>query len=196
MLRSDLLIDAIKTFLIHTEMRIIAGNMRGRKLVRPKDLKTRPTTDRVREALYTLIEARLSLKNAQLLDLFAGTGALALEGLSRGAQGAILVDSDRKAVHASRKNAENLNVTQKCHFLCADAVTYLKRYHDLPLDLILADPPYEFETMSDLPDLALPCLRPGGLFVVEHGTRTRFTEHPFLSTTRGYGRTHVSIFQT
>ncbi len=175
-------------------MRIIAGSLRGRKLARPKDLNTRPTTDRVREALYALIEARISLRGAQLLDLFSGTGALAFEGLSRGADRGILVESDRKAVNASQKNAEQLNVTSKCHFLCADAVTYLKQYKGTRLDLILADPPYELESMNDLPDLALPCLRPGGLFVIEHDTRTCFTEHPFLNTSRGYGRTHVSIF--
>ena len=176
-------------------MRIIAGSLRGRKLVRPKDLKTRPTTDRVREALYALIEARISLRDARLLDLFSGTGALALEGLSRGAHHAILVESDRKAVNASRKNAEQLDLTSKCHFLCADAVIYLKQYRGTLLDLILADPPYELEAMNDLPDLALPCLRSGGLFVGEHDTRTQFTEHPSLNTSRGYGRTHVSIFQ-
>ena len=129
------------------------------------------------------------------LTCFSGTGALALEGLSRGAHHAILVESDRNAVSASRKNAKQLDLTAKCHFLCADAVIYLKQYRGTPLDLILADPPYELETMTDLPDLALPCLRPGGLFVVEHDTRTRFTGHPSLNTTRGYGRTHVSIFQ-
>ncbi len=176
-------------------MRIIAGSLRGRKLVRPKYLRTRPTTDRVREALYALVEARLSLRDARLLDLFAGTGALAFEGISRGAQSAILVESDRRTVNASRKNAAHLNLSAKCHFLCADAVTYLKQYYGPPLDLILADPPYELGRIKDLPDLALPCLRPGGLFVVEHDTRTQFTGHSSLNTTRAYGRTHVSVFQ-
>jgi len=177
-------------------MRIIAGTLRGRKLLRPSGLQTRPTTDRVRESLYGLIEARVSLGGARLMDLFAGTGALALEGISRGASTAILVEADRKAVSAARKNAEHLGVSQKCHFLCADAVTYLKRYQGLPLDLIIADPPYELATILDLPDLAIPCLRPDGLFVIEHDARVRFSEHPALDTTRSYGRTKVSVFQT
>ena len=176
-------------------MRIISGSLRGRKLLRPKNLTTRPTTDRVRESLYGLVEARISMQDIQILDLFSGTGALAFEGISRGAKNAILVESDRKAAQAARKNAEHLNLSQKCLFLCADAVTYLRRYHGPPLDLILADPPYELETMPNLPDLAIPRLRPGGLFVVEHDTRTQFSGHPALDTSRGYGRTHVSVFQ-
>jgi len=176
-------------------MRIIAGDLRGRKLLRPKNLSTRPTTNRVREALYALIESRISVRGARLLDLFSGTGALTFEGISRGMQSAILVESDRKAVYAAQKNAESLNLLHQCHFLCADAVTYLKRYHGSPLDLILADPPYELEAMAELPDLAIPCLRSGGLFVLEHDIRIQFSEHPFLNTSRGYGRTHVSVFQ-
>lgn len=177
-------------------MRIIAGSLRGRRLLRPSGLKTRPTTDRVRESLYGLIEARITLQDARLLDLFSGTGALALEGISRGASNAILVEADRKAVSAARQNAEHLGVSQKCHFLCADAVTYLKRYQGLPLDLIIADPPYDLEKMLDLPDLAIACLRPDGLFVIEHDARVNFLEHPALDTTRSYGRTKVSIFHT
>ena len=176
-------------------MRIIAGNLRGRKLLRPQNMKTRPTTDRVREALYALVEARISLQDAQLLDLFSGTGALTFEGISRGIQNAILVESDRNTLHASQRNAEHLNLLEKCHFLCADAVTYIQRYHGPPLDLILADPPYELESMSDLPDYAIPRLRPGGLFVLEHDIRIQFSEHPSLNTSRGYGRTHITIFQ-
>ncbi len=135
------------------------------------------------------------MHNIRLLDLFSGTGALAFEGISRGAEHAILVESDRKAVHAAQKNAEHLSLSEYCIFLCADAVTYLRRYHGLPVDLILADPPYELEAMSALPDLALPCLRPGGLFVLEHDSRTHFSSHPSLDTSRSYGRTHVSVFQ-
>ncbi len=176
-------------------MRIIAGNYRGRKLTRPKNLSTRPTTDRVREALFSLVEARISLRNARLLDLFSGTGALALEGISRGAESVILVESDPKAVDAAQKNADSLELSSYCHFIFGDAVTYLQRYQGPPLDLILADPPYDLEAMLDLPDLALPNLRSGGLLVIEHDSQTQFSGHLNLNTSRGYGRTHVSIFK-
>ncbi len=175
-------------------MRIIAGSLRGQKILRPKNLTTRPTTDRVREALYALVESRMSLRDANLMDLFSGTGALAFEGMSRGANSAILVESDRRAVNAARKNAEHLNLSHKCQYLCADAITFLKCYQGPPMNLILADPPYEIEALPDLPDLALRCLSPGGLFVVEHDSRIKFSGHPSLNTSRGYGRTHVSIF--
>lgn len=176
-------------------MRIIAGRLRGRRLLGPKNLPIRPTTNRVKEALYALIEVRITVRDARLLDLFSGTGALALEGISRGAQSAVFVERSWKALDIARKNAEHLNVEQKCHFLCADAVTYLKRHQGFLLDIIVADPPYEFKTMIDLPDLALSCLRPGGLFVIEHDARTQFLEHSSLDTTRGYGRTRISIFR-
>lgn len=176
-------------------MRIIGGHLGGRKLFRPKNLKTRPTTDRVRESIYALIEARISLRNAELLDLFSGTGALALEGISRGAQRAILVDSDPKAIRASQQNAEHLNQMHSCRFLCVDAVKYLRHYRGVEWTLILADPPYELEALMELPDLALSCLSPEGLFVLEHDLRTDFSGHESLDTTRAYGRTHVSIFR-
>ncbi|MCY4001897.1 MAG: 16S rRNA (guanine(966)-N(2))-methyltransferase RsmD [Bacteroidetes bacterium] len=177
-------------------MRIIAGRLRGRRLERSKKIKTRPTTDRVREALFALVESRMSLEDARVLDLFSGTGALAFEALSRGAESAILIELDHHAVLASRDNADSLHLSEKCHIFCSDAVAYLQRYSGTPMDLILADPPYDLELMSDLPDLALPHLRPGGLFVVEHDTRIQFSEHAFLNTSRSYGRTHVSIFQS
>ena len=176
-------------------MRIIAGNLKGRKLLRSKNLTTRPTTDRVRESLYALVEARISLQGVRLLDLFSGTGALAFEGISRGAEYATLIDFDHKAVRVARNNAESLNLLQKCNFLCADAMTYLQQYHGPPLDLILADPPYELNAIMDLPNFAIPHLCPGGMLVVEHDLRTEFSKHPNLDTSRGYGRTHVSIFQ-
>jgi len=176
-------------------MRIIAGSLRGRKITRPKNLKTRPTTDRVREALFALVEARISLYDTNIMDLFSGTGALAFEGLSRGAKSAILLESDRHAIRAARKNAEYLDLLKKCQLLCADALPYLKRYQGRPMNLILADPPYEIEGLSELPDLALPCLSPSGLFVIEHDSRIEFSAHPSLNTSRQYGRTHVSIFE-
>ena len=176
-------------------MRIIAGRLRRRQLRTPKGRLTRPTTDRVREALFNLVEARRRLDGADVLDLFAGTGSLGLEALSRGAVAASFVEQQSRVLKIARQNADDLEVSDACWFLRADAVAYLERYSGPPFDVIFADPPYELEALPRLPNLALPHLKPGGLFVLEHDKRHAFDGHPHLDTSRPYGRTIVSVFQ-
>ena len=176
-------------------MRIIAGRLRRRTLRAPKGLLTRPTTDRVREALFNLIESRLALDEAVVLDLFAGTGSLGLEAVSRGAAAATFVEQQARVLKVARQNADALDVADLCWFFRADAVAYLEHYNGPPFDLILADPPYDLEALPRLPDLALPHLNPGGLFVLEHDARLAFDTHPRLDTSRPYGRTVVSVFR-
>ncbi len=177
-------------------MRIIAGRLRRRTLRAPKGLLTRPTTDRVREAIFNLLESRLAVEGAHVLDLFAGTGSLGLEAISRGAAAVSFVEQQSKVLKVARQNAEDLAVADHCWFLRADAVAYLKRYQGPAFDLILADPPYDLEALSQLPELAVPHLKPEGLFVLEHDARLRFEDHPHLDTSRPYGRTIVSIFRS
>ena len=177
-------------------MRIIAGRLRRRALRAPKGLLTRPTTDRVREALFNLIESRLALDAAHVLDLFAGTGSLGLEAVSRGAAAVTFVEQQARVLKVARQNAETLEVADLCWFFRADAVAYLERYNGPPFDLILADPPYDLEALPRLPGLALPHLNPGGLFVLEHDARLDFDTHPHLDTSRPYGRTVVSVFRS
>ncbi len=175
-------------------MRIIAGRLRRRALRAPKGLLTRPTTDRVREALFNLIDSRLDLDGINVLDLFAGTGSLGLEAISRGAAAVSFVELQARVLKVTRQNAADLGVTDLCWFLRADAVSYLERYNGPPFDLILADPPYDLEALPRLPDLAVPHLKPGGFFLLEHDARLVFDDHPHLDTSRPYGRTIVSVF--
>ena len=175
-------------------MRIIAGRFRRRTLRAPKGQLTRPTTDRTRESLFSLIESRMPLDGADVLDLFAGTGALGFEALSRGAVAITFVESQAAVLKVARQNARDLDAEDEVVFLRADAVRYLDRYQGPPYDLILADPPYDLEPLAQLPDLALPHVRPGGLFVLEHDRRIRFEDHAALQTSRPYGRTIVSVF--
>ena len=177
-------------------MRIIAGRLRRRSLQAPKGHLTRPTSDRTRESLFNLVESRMDLDGADVLDLFAGTGALGFEALSRGAAAATFVEANPLVLKVARKNAAALDVEIACAFLRADAVAYVQRYSGPPFDLVLADPPYELDDLPRLPDLVLPHLRPGGLFVLEHDKRHRFDAHPHLDTSRPYGRTIVSVFHT
>ena len=121
-------------------MRIIAGQFRGRQLQAPPGSATRPTGDRVREALFSMLVSRLgSFDDLRVADLYAGSGALGLEALSRGAAEAVFVETDPKAQAAIKANAAKLGVTDKVRVLGGSALA-LPRSE--PFDLILADPPY------------------------------------------------------
>ena len=177
-------------------MRIIAGRLRRRVLRAPRGTLTRPTSDRTRESIFNLIMNRLNLDGAAVLDLFAGTGALGLEAISRGAAAVTFVEKQTNVLKFARLNADDLDVAGQSWVLRADAVAYLERYHGPLFDVIFADPPYDLEALPDLPDLAVPHLNPGGLFVLEHDARLAFDGHPHLDTSRPYGRTVVSVFQS
>ncbi len=154
----------------------------------------RPTSDRVRESMFNMVGARLDYEDAEVLDLFAGTGALGLEALSRGSENVTFVESNVLVLSCCRNNAESLEVSERCTFLRMDARAYLNQGITTGFDLILADPPYDLPYLEDLPDLAMSHLEPSGLFVLEHNRRCRFPKHPDLETSRTYGRTIVSVF--
>lgn len=155
----------------------------------------RPTTSRVREAMFSLVEARIKLRDARVMDLFAGTGALAFEALSRGAGCAILVEADKNAIRLARRNSAALDVRRRCRFIQSEAFVYLKQFREDPVSLILADPPYDLANLENLPEIALKCVHPGGFIVLEHGARVSFDGISSLETTRAYGRTRVSVFK-
>ena len=127
--------------------RIIAGRAGGRRLAAPRGSRTRPTSERVREAIFSALQAQDALAGARVLDLFAGSGALGLEAASRGAGSVVLVDSDRVAVAAARRNLAALELPG-VSVVQAPVERYLAAPPDDPdatADLVLADPPYEFD---------------------------------------------------
>ena len=151
-------------------MRIIAGSARGRAIVAPPGEKTRPTQDHVRESLFNII--RWDVQEARVLDLFAGTGALSLEALSRGAKEAVLIDMDRDACNAIRKNMETSRLGDQCRLIARDyrqAMDALAR-EGQKFDLVFIDPPYRMENTgemcAELMDKGL--LAHSFLIVVEH----------------------------
>ena len=176
-------------------MRIIAGQFGGHGLQSPQGHQTRPSTARTRESLFGLVDARIYLEGAEVLDLFAGTGALGLEAISRGASLVTFVEEKGEVLDYARANAEKLGVEEKCIFIQGDAVEYLRRHSGPELDLIMADPPYELDELRELPDLAIPKLQTDGVFTLEHSSHDWFDEHPHLMTSRPYGRTIVSLFR-
>ena len=124
-------------------MRIIAGTARGRTIETLKGQETRPTTDRVKESLFSILQPRLS--GAHVLDLFAGSGALGLEAISRGAAHAILADRSMESVRLIRRNADRLGLAQSCTVLHGDYVYVLKRLHaeGRRFNIVILDPPYK-----------------------------------------------------
>jgi 16S rRNA (guanine966-N2)-methyltransferase len=138
-------------------VRIVAGTARGRRIVAPEGRTTRPTLDRVRQAIFNALEAREMVRNAVVLDLFGGSGALGLEALSRGAASVTLVEADRVAVQVARENAETLGFTDQVKTIRSDVNRWLDGGGAATLQptLVLADPPYEW---SEWPKLfaALP----------------------------------------
>jgi 16S rRNA (guanine966-N2)-methyltransferase len=177
-------------------MRVIAGTKKGHTIVAPHGTDTRPTSDRVRENIFNLVGP---LDGAKVLDLFAGSGALGIEALSRGATQAVFVDSDRDAIRAIERNLEKLRLTG-ARVVRGDALFTLaqERTAGAKYDLVLVDPPYGM--LEDIqPRLArhLPALlAPDGLVVVETDARSE-PELPLpVRTSRKYGNTRVTIFES
>ena len=148
-------------------MRIIAGEWRGRRLRSPPGTDTRPTADRVRETLFSMLASRLgSFEALRVADLFAGSGALGLEALSRGAAFACFVESDAKAAAAIRANASDLGALDRVQVLGGSALALPKSE---PFDLVLADPPYAPGSGTAIVRAvaAAAWLAPGGWMAVE-----------------------------
>jgi 16S rRNA (guanine966-N2)-methyltransferase len=171
-------------------MRIIAGSHKGRRIVAPKGSETRPTSDFVREAAFNLVGP---VDGAAVLDLYAGSGALGLEALSRGAERAVFVDSSRDACRTIGANLEKLAL--RATVLCQDAERALAGDRGA-YDLILADPPYTFTAYERLAPQLARLLAPDGVAVVQ----TPAALEPGLPglatrTSRKYGSARLTLFE-
>jgi 16S rRNA (guanine966-N2)-methyltransferase len=171
-------------------MRIVAGSRKGARIYAPRGRDTRPTSDRVREAVFAILG---SVEGAEVLDLFAGSGALGLEALSRGAATATFVETDPTAVKAIERNLEKLGLDGR--IVRSDAARYLART-DERYDVVLVDPPYEMVESLRMP-LAehLPrVLAVGGSVVFETAAGVE-PELPFrVRSTRRHGSTQLTVF--
>ncbi|MGH9227634.1 MAG: 16S rRNA (guanine(966)-N(2))-methyltransferase RsmD [Acidimicrobiales bacterium] len=125
-------------------MRVVGGSARGRTLVAPPGGRTRPTSDRVREAIFNALRSRGAVEGAHVLDLFAGSGALGVEALSQGAARATFVDSDRTARQAVRRNLEACGLLDRATVVAGPAERFLARLGAARFDLAFCDPPYAF----------------------------------------------------
>jgi 16S rRNA (guanine966-N2)-methyltransferase len=173
-------------------MRIVAGELKGRPLLAPRGWKVRPTADRVREAIFSALGERVT--DAVVLDLYCGTGALALEALSRGARSALLVDRDTRPALG---NVESLGLRERAELVRADVARWLAAAPEADFDLVFVDAPYKLadRVKMDL-DTHLPrLLAPQGRAVVESGARRPLRLGSLeLLRERRYGAADVAIY--
>ena len=171
-------------------MRIIAGNWRGRPIAAPKGQATRPTSDRAREALFSMLASRVgSFEGLQVADIFAGSGALGLEALSRGAAGCVFVDNDRAALEAIRANLAALGGNGDVRAGAAERIRLLQ-----PLDLVFLDPPYGSGLAA--PALANLPVAPGGFASVETARDEAVEVEGFeTDVERVYGKAKITLLR-
>ncbi len=177
-------------------MRIIAGTFKGKSIPAATSQKVRPTSDRTKEAIFSYLDARYVWEGHTVLDLFAGTGNLGLEALSRGASTVDFVEAETDVVKRLQHTCDAFGVEAKVRIHHLDVSAYLdQKPHTF--DIILADPPYDWPALPDLPSIILDgnLLLDGGTFILEHDRRHEFSEHPNCVRTKPYGRTILSIFE-
>ena len=169
-------------------MRVVAGYLRGRKIEGPKSDATRPTTDKVREAVFNALTSMDVVRDARVVDLFAGSGALGIEALSRGARHCTFVENNRDAIATLRRNIEHLNLQDSCDIVARDARGVLSSLSDT--DLVFADPPYGF---SDWSGLFAHC--DASLVIVESDRPIGDVVGYSTVREKRYGRTFVAFLQ-
>jgi 16S rRNA (guanine966-N2)-methyltransferase len=170
-------------------MRVIAGEWGGRKLVAPEGVSTRPTTDKVRQAVFNSLGSMGVLDGATVVDLFAGSGALGIEALSRGAESCVFVERDRAALHALRQNLQTLGIgTDRARIATSDALAYAPGITGV--DIALIDPPYTFDHWDEL----LSVLH-AGLVIAESGDAVAAPDGWEQLRVRRHGRTVVTTLE-
>lgn len=175
-------------------MRIIRGRYQRRQIVAPTNLPVRPTTDMAKESLFNIIENHFDYEETEALDLFAGTGNISYELVSRGCPKVVAVDLDFGCVKFIRETAVRLDMKELLA-VRSDVFRFLEK-HTMQYDLIFADPPYEWQQYDELVQLIFDRnpLREGGMFVLEHDKNQHFEEHPHFMEQRHYGKVNFSFF--
>ncbi|WP_298793634.1 RsmD family RNA methyltransferase [uncultured Allomuricauda sp.] len=177
-------------------MRIISGRYKGKRLVAPKKLPVRPTTDMAKEGLFNILNNRFFIDELKVIDLFAGTGNISFEFASRGAENIVAVDGYAGCVRYISKIAEELDLSITS--IKSDVFKYLQRTPE-KANLIFADPPYSFE-MSQFHQIATlvfenELLVEDGVLIIEHSDQTDLSEHSNFVESRKYGGSIFSFFE-
>lgn len=178
-------------------MRIITGRFKGRTLDTVHGRTVRPVTGRVKGTIFDVLQSRLDVRGAAVLDLFAGSGSLGFEALSRGARHVVFVDDSKEVLDFIEVNATHFGCLEHCTLVQTDAASFLSGTSDR-YDLIFVDPPYAYEGVQSFPEIIFRrgLLNTGGFLIMEHVKRTVFNEHPMvrLAVQKEFGNTRVSFF--
>lgn len=146
-------------------MRVITGTARGRRLITPNGLETRPTSDKVKEGLFSAIQ--FDIEGRRILDLFAGSGQMGIEALSRGAESAVFVDSSKAAIYTIEENIKNCNFKDKSTVFNADYKSFLTANKNT-FDIVFLDPPYKAGILEDALKGVIPFLSDYAIIIAEH----------------------------
>lgn len=182
-------------------MRIITGKYKGRHFEVPRSFKARPTTDFAKENIFNVLNGYLDFEGISALDLFAGTGSISLEMLSRGCESVVSVEMDRDHAAFIRQCTDKLQ-DMNSTLIRGDVFRFVKSCKR-QFDFIFADPPYALKELEQLPDLVLgtgavakpSLLTAEGIFVLEHGKHNDFSQHPCFIEHRSYGSVNFSLFK-
>ncbi len=168
--------------------------MKGRRLTPPANLPVRPTTDMAKEGLFNILNNYVDYEDCDVLDLFAGTGSVTFEFVSRGAKSVTAVDINAPCTDFIRQTAQRLSVNN-LHVVRADVFDLLKRAYK-KFDIVFADPPYAHELLPQLPDLIFEkdILSDDGIFILEHPREHSFLDHPRFWQHRNYGKVNFTFF--
>jgi 16S rRNA (guanine(966)-N(2))-methyltransferase RsmD len=176
-------------------MRIIRGKYGRRRFDVPTNISARPTTDFARENIFNVMENIVDFEDAEALDLFAGTGAITFEFLSRGCKTVTSVEKAATQYNFIRKVAQQLNATDSLRLIRGDALRYIPSA-TAQYDVIFADPPYDLPGFGEIPAMILgsEMIRKGTLVVVEHSRKFDFSGLPGFIGHRAYGSVNFSLF--
>lgn len=175
-------------------MRIISGKFKARRLTVPHNITARPTTDFAKEGLFNLLNNQIDFENIDMLDLFAGTGGIGIEFVSRNASHVTSIEQNDRHCGFIRKMCNELKI-DNLTVIKTDVFRYLKTCN-AKFDVIFADPPYDLETIATLPDIifAKKMLNTDGLFILEHSAKNDYSKHPNFESNRHYGNVNFSFF--
>ncbi|WP_118195116.1 16S rRNA (guanine(966)-N(2))-methyltransferase RsmD [Albibacterium indicum] len=176
-------------------MRIISGYLRGRKINPPKGLPVRPTTDMAKEALFNVLTNRFHFEKIRVLDLFTGTGSIALEFISRGVDNLVAVDQNNRCIGFLNEMADKFKLTN-LRVVRDNVFKFIGRKHEA-FDIIFADPPYDMAKLEEMPKMILESglLKEHGYFILEHPSYMDFENEAYFMEKRKYGQTAFSFFQ-
>lgn len=175
-------------------MRIITGTLKGRRIDIPQNLEVRPTTDRAKEGLFSTIDSWKYIRDSRVLDLFAGSGNLGFEAISRGAAHALFVDESHRNIDHIEKLAHDFDVSDHIRTVAMDVKQFLQG-PAVPYDFIFADPPYTYKDLNNIVDLVFEngWLNESGWLILEHNTHYDFRDHHYSLMEKEYGKTLISI---